>query len=69
MPIGDAEMGFINFDLNQLAALLTRCGFDINYFNNLDFDIGVPNENGESTTVKEKYFCILVTKQRPLYIK
>ena len=54
---------------NQLAALLTRCGFDINYFNNLDFDIGVPNENGESTTVKEKYFCILVTKQRPLDIK
>lgn len=55
---------------NQLAALLTRCGFDIDYFNNLEFDISVPKDDGgEPTTVKEKYFCILVTKQRPLDIK
>lgn len=54
---------------NQLAALLTRCGFDIDYFNNLDFDIEIPGEESEKKTVKEKYFCILVTKQRPLDIK
>jgi cyclopropane fatty-acyl-phospholipid synthase-like methyltransferase len=54
---------------NQLAALLTRCGFNIDYFNNLEFDIQVPNEGNEPTNVKEKYFCILVTKQRPLDIK
>lgn len=55
---------------NQLAALLIRCGFDINYFNNLEFDIEAPNEDGsENKKVKEKYFCILVTKQRPLDVK
>lgn len=54
---------------NQLAALLTRCGFDIDYFNNLDFDIEIPNDDPEKKIVKEKYFCILVTKQRPLDIK
>lgn len=54
---------------NQLAALLTRCGFDIDYFNNLDFDIEIPSDDSEKKKVKEKYFCILVTKQRPLDIK
>ena len=55
---------------NQLAALLIRCGFDINYFNNLEFDIEAPSEDGsENKKVKEKYFCILVTKQRPLDVK
>lgn len=55
---------------NQLAALLVRCGFDIDYFNNLDFDIEIPGDDDtEKKKVKEKYFCILVTKQRPLDIK
>jgi SAM-dependent methyltransferase len=55
---------------NQLAALLHRTGFDINSFNVLDFDIGMPNqETGETVTMKEKYFCIVATKQRPLDIK
>jgi cyclopropane fatty-acyl-phospholipid synthase-like methyltransferase len=54
---------------NQLAALITRCGFDIDVFNNLEFDIQGKNESGEDFTAKEKFYCILVTKQRPLDIK
>jgi SAM-dependent methyltransferase len=55
---------------NQLAALLQRTGFDIDKFNVLEFDIGMPNqETGEQTTMREKYYCIVATKQRPLDIK
>lgn len=54
---------------NQLVALLTRCGFDINEFNNLEFDIQGKNDQGEEFTAKEKFYCIMVTKQRPLDIK
>ena len=56
---------------NQLAALLMRCGFDVNQFNNLEFELNVPNpENPEETAkVKEKYYCIVATKARPLDIK
>lgn len=54
---------------NQLAALITRCGFDIDVFNNLEFDIQGKNEEGEEFTAREKFYCILVTKQRPLDIK
>ncbi len=54
---------------NQLAALLIRTGFDIDLFNNLEFDLGVPTETGEVNTMKEKYYCIVVTKKRGLDIK
>jgi SAM-dependent methyltransferase len=55
---------------NQLAALLVRTGFDIDLFNNLEFDLGVPNtETGDVTTMKEKYYCIVVSKKRGLDIK
>ena len=56
---------------NQLAALLMRCGFDIDQFNNLEFDLNVPNpEDPENPTkAKEKYYCIVATKARPLDIK
>lgn len=56
---------------NQLAALLIRCGFEIEQFNNLEFDLNVPNpEDPENPTkVSEKYYCIVVTKARPLDIK
>ena len=54
---------------NQLAALLTRTGFNIEKFNNLEFDLNVPDNNGETKTVREKYYCILAVKQRPLDIK
>lgn len=55
---------------NQLAALLQRTGFDINEFNDLKFDIKSVNpETGETFEGKEHFYCILVTKQRPLDIK
>ena len=56
---------------NQLAALLQRTGFDIDSFNNLEFELNVPNpEDPENKqTAKEKYYCIVATKARPLDIK
>jgi hypothetical protein len=55
---------------NQLAALLQRTGFDIDAFNNLEFDLNVPSgPNGETTPAREKYYCIVATKARPLDIK
>jgi len=54
---------------NQLLALLNRTGFDVNVFNSLEFDLGVPDQNGEIQKVKEKFYCILATKARPLDIK
>lgn len=54
----------------QLAALLMRTGFDINKFETLEFNIGGKDpESGADFTAKEKFYCILVTKQRPLDIK
>lgn len=56
--------------VNQLAALLVRTGFDIDAFNNLEFDLNVPSESGDETkVVKEKYYCVVATKARPLDIK
>ena len=56
---------------SQLGALLIRCGFNIDQFNNFEFDLNAPDpEDPEKTqTVKEKYFCIVATKARPLDIK
>ena len=54
---------------NQLVALLTRCGFNIEQFNNLEFDIQGQNDEGEVFSAKEKFFCIMVSKARPLDIK
>jgi hypothetical protein len=48
---------------------LSRCGFNIDFFNNLEFDIQVPNGSSELVTSKEKYYCVLATKARPLDIK
>jgi len=56
---------------DQLAALLIRTGFEINNFNNMEFDLNIPNpEDPENpSTVKEHYYCIIATKKRPLDIK
>lgn len=55
---------------NQWAALLQRTGFDINMFNNFEFELGQKNpETNEESKVKEHFFCIIATKQRPLDIK
>ena len=54
---------------NQLVALLTRCGFNVDEFNNLEFDIQGKDNEGNDFTAREKFYCIMVTKQRPLDIK
>jgi SAM-dependent methyltransferase len=56
---------------NQLGALLIRCGFDIDIFNNLEFDLNIPvnNDTNEIKTVREKYFCIVATRVRCLDIR
>jgi SAM-dependent methyltransferase len=54
---------------NQLAALLIRTGFTIDKFNNLEFDLSVPTENGETQTAREKYYCVLATKTKCLDVR
>ncbi len=57
---------------DQLIALLTRTGFKVDTFQQIEFKIGIPNVTNEDGSVKEfteKYFCIVVTKDRPLDIK
>jgi len=55
---------------NQLAALLHRTGFSINNFNKIEFDLGLPTKEGEEPIkMREIYFCIIATKDRPLDIK
>lgn len=57
----------------QLGALLVRCGFNIDAFNNLEFDAKGPNpatnDPEDLVEFKEKYYCIIATKARPLDIK
>jgi len=55
----------------QLAALLERTGFSINAFDNFQFDLNAPNSNDLDNPIemKEKYYCIVATKARPLDIK
>ena len=57
----------------QLGALLTRCGFNIDKFNNLEFDASGPNietnDPEDIVSFKETYYCIVATKARPLDIK
>lgn len=55
---------------NQLAALLNRTGFGIDKFETFEFDIGGKNpQTGEEFSAREKFYCIVVTKERPLDIK
>lgn len=54
---------------NQLGALLQRTGFRIDAFNNLEFDLGIPQPDGTVVKAREKYYCISATKDRPLDIK
>ena len=55
----------------QLAALLDRTGFAINKFENFEFSLNTPNSEDEENPVlmKEKYYCVVATKARPLDIK
>jgi SAM-dependent methyltransferase len=55
---------------SQLAALLVRTGFNIDKFNNLNFDLNVgTDKEGNAVEVPESYYSIVVTKARPLDIK
>lgn len=55
----------------QLGALLIRCGFDINVFETIEFDLKMPvsPDSEELKSVKERFYCIVATKQRPLDVK
>lgn len=55
---------------SQIAALLNRTGFDIEKFNNLEFDLqmGV-DDQGNPIKAREKFYCILASKRRPLDLK
>jgi SAM-dependent methyltransferase len=55
----------------QLVALLARTGFNIDKFDNFEFDVEFPkSDNTEAPVVaREKFYCIVATKQRPLDIK
>lgn len=76
LPAPDCERKH-EFNLNhysilgeaQLVALLDRTGFKIDRFNTLDFTLSVPQEDGSTKQVAEKYYSVVVTKQRPLDVK
>jgi len=57
------------FGHEQLSALLTRTGFNIDKFDNLEFDLEIPQSDGTTAPVTEHYYCIVATKARPLDIK
>ena len=54
---------------DQLQALLQRTGFDIESFDNLEFDLQIPQKDGTTVPCTEHYYCIVVNKARPLDIK
>ena len=62
----------------QLAALLDRCGFVSNSFDLFEFDMNLPTnidipidtkDKSTFTVVKEIFYCVVATKDRPLDIK
>jgi SAM-dependent methyltransferase len=57
------------FEKTQLAALLQRAGFLIDSFNLIEFDLNVPDENGNPTVAREKYYAIVATKKLTLDVK
>lgn len=76
VPAPDADRRH-EFNLNhysvlgvqQLVALLDRCGFAIDKADIFEFDVSAPADNGERKDMREKFFCMVVTKSRPLDIK
>ena len=53
----------------QLEALLHRTGFNLDVFEILEFDLTIPTPDGDPVIVREKFYCILANKARPLDIK
>lgn len=75
-PAPDCERGheyhpnhYSVMGINQLKGVLKRTGFEIDKFDTVDFDLNMPDENGENKTFKEKYYCILATKTRSIDVK
>lgn len=55
--------------IQQLVALLDRCGFKVDKADVFEFDVSAPTENGERKDMREKFYCLVITKVRPLDIK
>ena len=53
----------------QLDALLQRTGFKIDQFNDVEFDIGIKEDDGSERVIKEKYYAMMTTKITMLDIK
>jgi SAM-dependent methyltransferase len=56
----------------QLAALLERTGFGIMKFDTIEFDVEssiIDPKTQKNSVFKERFYCILAVKQRPLDIK
>jgi SAM-dependent methyltransferase len=54
----------------MLSALLERTGFGINSFNTIEFDLVMGKDKDDNDVkVKERFYCLLVTKIKPLDIK
>ena len=62
----------------QLGALIDRCGFVTDKFDNFKFELKVPvddkipidtADDSTFTNVEEEFYCIVATKNRPLDIK
>ena len=58
---------------NMLGALLVRTGFSVDVFNTLEFDIQFKEDPNSDVllpgVMKEKFFCLVVTKVKPLDLK
>lgn len=52
----------------QLVALLTRTGFDVEKFNEIEFTL-TTKKDGKEKNDAERYFCIVAKKVSPLDIK
>lgn len=53
----------------QLMALLTRTGFTIDSFNEIEFTLTTTLEDESEKHDTERYYCVVATKQNPLDIK
>lgn len=53
----------------QLAALLVRTGFKVDYFKLLEYEVDIDQADGSKKRYKEQCYVILATKEKPLDIK
>ena len=54
----------------MLVALLHRTGFEIEQFETIEFDITpMPAPDEDPVTVKERFYCVVARKARPLDLK